>query len=147
VKVINLTKGDVVGTFGGHGEGESVEALVFVDLLAGAGGGKGVVLVSGATDGKGFVWDVATGRVRAEIHHNDPITSLAAHPAPNLHLVTSASADSTLKTWDIRTGALVAEHKGHAGVVNGVAVAPSPDGQGQVVVSAGDEGVSLIWKV
>jgi ribosome assembly protein SQT1 len=57
-----------------------------------------------------------------------------------------------LKTWDVRTGALVAEHKGHAGVVNGVAVAPGPvglDGSagGQVVVSAGDEGVSLIWKL
>lgn len=187
VKVVNLTKGDVVGSFTGHAEGESVEALVFVDLLAGAGGGKGVVLVSGATDGKGFVWDVATGRVRAELSHDvsvcsrfficsyeiyqifaeghesqrlirqaidqkaqadaqEPITSLAAHPAPNLHLVTSASADSTLKTWDIRTGALIAHHKGHAGVVNGVAVGPSPDG-GQVIVSAGDEGVSLLWKV
>jgi ribosome assembly protein SQT1 len=55
----------------GHGEGESVEALAFVDLLGGAGsGGKGVVLVSGGTDGKGFVWDVATGRVRAELKHD-----------------------------------------------------------------------------
>ncbi|RSH85140.1 hypothetical protein EHS25_004947 [Saitozyma podzolica] len=152
VKLVNLPKGDTVGKLEGHGEGESVEALVFVDLLAGAGGGKGVVLVSGGTDGKGFVWDVATGRVRAEIKHDEPITSLAPHPSPQLHLVTSASADGMLKTWDVRTGALVAEHKGHAGVVNGVAVAPGPvglDGSagGQVVVSAGDEGVSLIWKL
>jgi ribosome assembly protein SQT1 len=70
VKIVNLTKGDIVGTFKGHEQGESVEALVFVDLLAGAGGGKGIVLVSGATDGKGFVWDVATGRVRAELSHS-----------------------------------------------------------------------------
>lgn len=59
--------------------------------------------------------------------------------------MTTASADSTLKTWDIRTGTLIATHTGHMGVVNGVAVAPG--GESKVVVSAGDEGVSLIWKV
>lgn len=59
----------MLATLKGHGYGESVEALKFVDLLNGAGGGKGVVLVSGGTDGKGFVWDVTTGRVRAELSH------------------------------------------------------------------------------
>jgi len=70
VKLVSLPKGDVVATLQGHAEGESVEALVLVDLFAGAGGGKGVVLVSGGTDGKGFVWDVATTRVRAELSHD-----------------------------------------------------------------------------
>ena len=70
VKIVGLAKGDVVATLTGHGEGESVEALVFIDLLNGAGGGKGVVLVSGGVDGKGFVWDVNTGRVRAELAHD-----------------------------------------------------------------------------
>lgn len=87
VKIINLAKGDIVNVFKGHEQGESVEALVFVDLLAGAGGGKGVVLVSGATDGKGFVWDVATGRVRAELSHkvsviHDYLVLLACLQAP-----------------------------------------------------------------
>ena len=70
VKLVNLAKGNVLSTLTGHATGESVEALVFVDLLAGAGGGKGVVCVSGGTDGKGFVWDSATGRVRAELQHD-----------------------------------------------------------------------------
>lgn len=86
----------------------------------------------------------------------ESITSVAKHPAPTLHLVTTASADRTLKTWDIRTGSLVAHHQGHMGVVNGVQVARAPpsasaDGQGgqhgQVIVSAGDDGVSLIWRI
>lgn len=77
----------------------------------------------------------------------EPITSLSPHPAPALHHVTSGSADSTLKTWDIRTGTLIADHKGHQGVVNGLDVGLSPDGMGVVVVSAGDEGVSLLWKL
>lgn len=65
-----------MGRLTGHNESESVEALVFVDLLAGQGGGKGVVLVSGGTDGKGFVWDLATGRVRAELKHDVSHTDL-----------------------------------------------------------------------
>lgn len=70
VKTVNLSNGNVVGRFTGHDEGESIEALLFVDVLGGQGGGKGVVLVSGGTDGKGFVWDIATGRVRAELKHD-----------------------------------------------------------------------------
>ncbi|ODN82698.1 hypothetical protein L202_00990 [Cryptococcus amylolentus CBS 6039] len=98
-------------------------------------------------DGKAFVWDVATGRVRAELSYSEPITTVTAHPFPQLHLVTTASAVSTLKTWDIRTGALVGTHTGHTGhmgVVNGLAVALAPGGEGKALVSAGDEGVSLI---
>ena len=76
VKLVNLPKGDVVSSLAGHAEGESVEALVFVDLLNGQGGGKGVVLVSGGTDGKSFVWDVNTGRVRAELHHDVGLPTL-----------------------------------------------------------------------
>jgi ribosome assembly protein SQT1 len=70
VKTVNLADGKSVGRFTGHEEGESIEALIFVDLLNGAGGGKGVVLVSGGTDGKGFVWDLASGRVRSELKHD-----------------------------------------------------------------------------
>lgn len=153
IKLVSLPKGDIVGTLSGHAEGESIEGLTFIDLLQGQGGGKGVVLVSVSTDGKGLVWDAATGRTRAELKHDEPVTSVAAHQAPFLHLVTTASADATLKTWDVRTGALVGEHKGHNGVVNGVAVAPLPAGtkegeeKGLAVVSAGDEGASLIWRV
>lgn len=159
VRLISLPKGDVLKTMEGHGEGhtegESIEALAFVDLFGGQGGGKGVVLISGGTDGRGYVWDVHSGRVRATINHDEPITFLAPHPAPNIHLVTSASADRVLKTWDIRTGNLVAEHKGHAGVVNNVCIAPAPAGEesttgqaaAQLVISAGDDGVSLVWRV
>lgn len=71
VKIVSLSKGDVLTTLQGHRFGDSVEALCFVDLVIGTGdGGKGLVCVSAGTDGRGFVWDVATGRVRSEIHHD-----------------------------------------------------------------------------
>ncbi|WVQ70630.1 hypothetical protein IAR50_000150 [Cryptococcus sp. DSM 104548] len=156
VKVVHLIKGEILTILKGHRQGESVESLAFVDLIPGGGdGGKGLVIVSGGTDGKGFVWDVITGRVRSEINHSESITSLAPHPAPNTHLLTTSSIDGTLKTWDIRTGTLVAAHAGHSGGVLCVAVAPLPssseegdEGKSKVaVVSADDEGYCKIWKV
>lgn len=85
IRVINLPDGKVVGRIPGHAEGESVEGLVFMDILGLAGPGgdgstKGLLLVSAATDGKAVVWDVTTGKPRAEVHHGvsrcDPCPSL-----------------------------------------------------------------------
>lgn len=67
VRVISLSKGEVVSALGGHAEGDSVEAVVFVDL-AGTGSGPGFV-VTGATDGKAHVWDLSTTRLRATLEH------------------------------------------------------------------------------
>ena len=67
VRVVSLSKGDVVGALDGHKEGESVEAVQFVDL-SGAGAGSGVV-VTGGTDGKVCIWDLSTMRLRASMEH------------------------------------------------------------------------------
>ncbi|KAH7921031.1 WD40 repeat-like protein [Leucogyrophana mollusca] len=139
VRVVSLSKGEVVGALGGHAEGESVEAVQFVDLT-GAGSGPGVV-VTGGTDGKACIWDLTTMRLRATLEHQDAITSLLAHPSPKGYLVISASADKTLRTWDARTGTLIKEHSGHHGPI----LSASLGLEGSVVVSAGDEGVCLVF--
>lgn len=64
-----------------------------------------------------------------------------AHPAPKSHLIVTASADNTLKTWDARTGTLIKEHTGHRKSVLGASLGL----QGSVVVSAGDDGVCLVF--
>jgi len=74
IRIINLPNGNVVGRIPGHAEGESVEALAFMDILGlagpdGDGSTKGLLLVSAATDSKAVVWDVTTGKPRAEIRH------------------------------------------------------------------------------
>ena len=66
VRVVSLSKGEVVGALGGHTEGDSVEAVQFVDI--GGPGGSGVV-VTGATDGKVCIWDLNTMRLRATMEH------------------------------------------------------------------------------
>ncbi|PAV16069.1 ribosome biogenesis Sqt1 [Pyrrhoderma noxium] len=139
VRVVSLSKGEVVGALEGHDEDASIEAVQFIDL-AGAGVGSGVV-VTGGTDGKACIWDLSTMRLRATLEHEDAITSLVAHPSPKNHLITSGSADKTLKTWDARTGKLIKEHKGHHGPIHSAALGPN----GSVVVSAGDDGVCLVF--
>ncbi|KAG1842020.1 ribosome biogenesis protein Sqt1 [Suillus subalutaceus] len=139
VRVVSLSKGEVVGALGGHAEGESVEAVQFVDL-AGTGSSPGVV-VTGGTDGKACVWDLTTMRLRATLEHQDAVTSLLAHPSPKSHLIVSASADNTLRTWDARTGALVKEHTGHHGPI----LSASLGLQGSVVVSGGDDSACLVF--
>jgi len=69
VRVVSLSKGEIVSTLGGHTEGESIEAIVFVDLAGTGSTGPGVV-VTGATDGKACIWDLTTMRLRATLTHN-----------------------------------------------------------------------------
>ena len=157
LRVVNLSKGNVIGALGGHAEGDSVEAVQFVELGAAAAGGSGVV-VTGGTDGKACIWDLSTMRLRATLEHGvsvvrffvgaiadwggqDAVTTLLAHPAPEGYILVSGSADAKLRTWDARTGALLRTHAGHQGPVLGAALGL----KGDVVISAGDDGVCLVF--
>lgn len=136
IRVINLSKGDIVGSLAAHKEGESVEAIAFVGVA-----GTAEVVVTGSTDGKACVWDLNTLKIRNALEHEEPVTCLVPLPAPKSHLVISGSADNTLRTWDIRTGALIKEHRGHRGPVLGAAVGHD----GSSVLSAGDDGACLVF--
>ena len=75
VRVVSLSKGEVVSALGGHKEGESVEAVVFVDLTGSGQAGTGGTVVTGGTDGKACIWDLGTMRLRATLEHQ--VCSLA----------------------------------------------------------------------
>jgi len=140
VRVISLSKGEIVATLGGHTEGESIEAIVFVELTGSASAGPGVA-VTGATDGKACIWDLSTMRLRATLEHEDAITTLLAVPAPKSYLLVSASADKTLKTWDARNGTLLRTHTGHRAAV----LSASLGLDGSVIVSGGDDGMCMVY--
>ncbi|KAJ8072493.1 60S ribosomal subunit assembly or modification protein [Marasmius tenuissimus] len=137
VRVISLTKGDIVATLGGHTEGESIEAVTFMDLTANGTG----YAATGSTDGKICLWDLSTMRLRATLEHEDAVTTLLSVPSPKNNLLVSSSADKTLRTWDARTGTLLRTHRGHNGPVLGASLGLG----GTVVVSAGDDSVCLVF--
>jgi len=68
IRVVSLSKGDVVTTLAAHTEGDSIEAIQFVNL-SGNDSGPGVV-ATGATDGKICIWDLSTFRLRSTLQHD-----------------------------------------------------------------------------
>ncbi|KAG7089586.1 hypothetical protein E1B28_011253 [Marasmius oreades] len=136
-RVISLSKGDIVATLGGHTEGESIETVAFVDIT----GNGSEIAATGATDGKVCLWDLSTMRLRTTLEHEDAVTTLLSVPNPKSHLLVSGSADKTLRTWDARTGKLLRTHKGHNAPILGASLGLG----GTVVVSAGDDGVCLVF--
>ena len=75
-----------------------------------------------------------------DMRPQDSVTGLYVHPTKQ-HVIVSASADKTLRTWDVRTGELLREHKGHQGPILGAALGLN----GDVLLSAGDGGVCLVF--
>ena len=76
VRVVSLSKGEVISALGGHTEENSVEAIVFVNIVGAADGSSAPVgsagagtVVTGATDGKVCIWDLSTNRLRATLEH------------------------------------------------------------------------------
>lgn len=159
VRVVHLGKGEVVGALQSHEEGQSVECVAFVYPTASgsapaASTGTNPVtatstelelVLTGGTDGKIHVSDLNTRRLRSTlVGHEDAITSLTVHDGGRL--VTSSSADKTLRTWDVRSGECARVHKGHTGPILGAAVGKGGEqGKEEVVLSAGDDGVCLVF--
>ena len=92
IRVISLSKGEVVGALAGHREDESVEAIEFVELAApgplpSVNAASGGVVVTGGTDGKACIWDLSTMRLRATLEHE------VCFPTPS-SLILSELADA-----------------------------------------------------
>jgi ribosome assembly protein SQT1 len=71
VRVVSLSKGEVISALGGHADGESVEAVAFVNIVGGTvdGTASANTVVTGATDGKVCIWDLKTNRLRTTLEH------------------------------------------------------------------------------
>lgn len=177
VNLANIEEGGaalVVGALEGHTEGESIEGLEFVDLLGNTSGTQPQAapraqanaanfVISAGTDGKAVVWDLSTGKMRCEVMHDDAITSMTLHGSGPIF--STSSADGTARTWDARTAANLAVHRGFTDGVLAVVAGPDDgytqgaesggvgayvnlaDSKGWKVIAAGDEGVSLVFRV
>ncbi|TIC13147.1 WD40 repeat-like protein [Wallemia mellicola] len=138
VRAVNLSNGQVVGSFECHKEGESIEAVAFLPEGAAGQGPAGVVVTAG-TDGVLNVIDLTTMRVRNTMNIEEPITVLEfQHQSPFFAV---GCVDHKVRMFDARTGSQVKEFEGHSEPVLSVAVSKD----GSRIITGSDDGTALVF--
>jgi ribosome assembly protein SQT1 len=131
IKLLNLTNGNILADLGARTD-DSIETLAWATTLP--------ILAVGSVDGRIYLYDTQTYRLRNSLVHNDAVTAIVL-PAGSFEL-TSTSLDKSVRRWDIRTGQEIARRTGHHDAIVG-GLAMSPDGR--KVVTGGDDTVALVW--
>ena len=87
------------------------------------------------------IFDEAGGELRSFHGHDGAVTCVVLSPDGTLAL--SASADRTLKLWDVATGQEVRTFKGHRDTVTSVAFGPD----GKLAASGSNDSTLRLWNV
>lgn len=120
-------------------------ALVYVSALQNK---KNILLAGGTPNYIGadnyaplFALDVDNGKhLRDFLGHRSPVLDVAFHPL-NENLFASASADNSIKIWNIEQDNALAELKGHQEMVNSLAF----EANGKYLVSGSQDGSFIFW--
>ena len=131
VKLLNLSNGNLLATLGAK-TGDSIESVAWSTTLP--------ILAAGSIDGRIYLYDTQSYRLRNTLSHDDAVTAMIL-PAGSFEL-TSTSIDKSVRRWDIRTGQEIARRTGHQdAIVGGLALSKD----GKKVVTGGDDTVALVW--
>jgi WD40 repeat protein len=117
---------------------ETIRSLAFT--------ADGLRLVGGAYNGNLHIWRLAERQPERMLRgHQGVVYSVALYTenAAGPQLLASASADQTVRLWDLETGELYCVLRGHGSEVMLVAF----DAKGEKLISVGQDGVSRIWMV
>jgi ribosome assembly protein SQT1 len=172
LKIVNLASGQFVHAIaGGHKPLSSIEALSWVDLAPSlgiwvSGASDGSVCAWEGTSGT-LRWkaehpqppqpepqpsstqtegqdqemkDAEAAQAALENEERIAVTCLALHPSKTA--IVSSAADGSLRSWDARSGAPLAEYPGHSRAIHAAVITPD----GQLVLSAGDNGIVRVHK-
>jgi serine/threonine protein kinase/WD40 repeat protein len=113
--------------------------LAGVSALEIAAGGR--LVASGSMDGSISVWSTSSSRLQRSFRaHSGRVTALAFMPSDRALLAT-AGTDGLVKLWDLRAMRNARVLSGHTGPVRALGFADA----GRRLISAGDDGVILIW--
>jgi WD40 repeat protein len=96
---------------------------------------------AGWQDGKLFLWETSTGKLRRQIPHPTGIKCVAFTPEGNC-LVTGGN-DSVIRFWDLLAGKELSPLEGHRGVVNGISISPN----GALLASASADNTFRLWDI
>lgn len=121
--------GSILGSL--ENASESVEAVGLCDALPFA--------ATGSVDGSLSIWDINTLRLRTTLKHEDAVTRLLWHRESPL--LTSASMDASVRTWDARSGESVRVWKGHQEGIMDLALT----NDGGKAVTASDDSCCLVF--
>jgi ribosome assembly protein SQT1 len=100
------------------------------------------ILAAGSIDGKIYLYDTQSYRLRNTLSHDDAVTAIVL-PVGSYEL-TSASIDKSIRRWDIRTGVQMAKRTGHHdSIVGGLVLSKD----GKKAVTGGDDAVALVWEL
>jgi WD40 repeat protein/tetratricopeptide (TPR) repeat protein len=99
--------------------------------------------VTAHDDGVARVWTVATGNlVRVlNVSKSNPVRAVAFHP--NGKWVATAAISEKVQVWELETGKVVTNLRGHGNFVNSVAFSRD----GKLAVTASDDGTARVWAV
>lgn len=130
-------------------QGDSVETLAFSAPPL-------TLLAAGSVDGSIMLFDtahrLAVRRHIREAHEEFAVVKVEFVPGSAGYLLTSCGLDGVVRRWDTRGGTaasgqgLVEEWRGHRGEGEGGGVLGFVQGGGKRVVTAGDDGVSLVFE-
>ncbi|KAL7754152.1 60S ribosomal subunit assembly or modification protein [Sorochytrium milnesiophthora] len=130
-RLVNLTNGHLLSSLALHSG--SLESVIVSPSLPFA--------ALASADGSMTILDLNTIATRLTVRHDDAIVK-AQWTADGLYVV-SVSTDHTVRVWDARTGAQIKVWRGHMDPIQCFAMTP----QGDMVVSGGDDGVCLVFRV
>ncbi|CAF9907782.1 MAG: hypothetical protein ALECFALPRED_003888 [Alectoria fallacina] len=130
-------------------QGDSVETLAFSTPPL-------TLLAAGSVDGSITLFDTAhrfaVRRHIREAHEEFAVVKVEFVPGSRGYLLTSCGLDGVVRRWDTRGGTaangqgLVEEWRGHRGDGEGGGVLGFMQGGGKRIVTAGDDGVSLVFE-
>ena len=109
----------------------------------------GRVAALGSADNSAGLWDLQTGNLlRALSGHTDVVDSVAISPDGRLAATATGGsfdllkdADLTVKLWDVATGRLLHDLRGHTAAVTALAFDPN----GRYLASAGRDKMACLW--
>lgn len=84
---------------------------------------KTELIVSASSDGRIRMWEVSGSYLGSFDDHNDAVNSVAF--SPDSSQIITASADSTVRTWDTKTLSRLLIYRGHKGFVNAASFSPN----------------------